>query len=478
MSATKGFAGAKRRASPRATRLFHAATVIAVVLTGLAMLAGPAAAADSISVSLVPSFRQCADANAAHAAPLSGDSCAPPARVSQILTVGTPDANGHSASSSGNARYSAVPGNLTTVEDEADVRIDVDVSDIRCAATNLVCPGGPGSDYTGKVIAASLIRITDSANGPNADQVGTATDVVIPAPIDCVATPDAGIGGHCTLNTSAEALLPGVVQEGAGTTWQFNTVQLWDAGPSGQGVGPACAPACSAEDGGSFMQQGIFIDRPGGGAGGDPTIAAAGDIACSPTDGSFNGGLGTSGTCRQLHTSNLLVDAGLAAVLPLGDVQYECGSSLPDLLGSFDLSWGRVMTLLRPVAGNHEYNCSATAAGFFEYFGLIAGEPGKGYYSFDIGNWHLIGLNSNCGVETAGCNATSPQVTWLKEDLAAHPNRCVLAYWHHPLFTSGESRRHRVGGPAVAGPVRRGRGRRALWSRSQLRALRTAGRRR
>jgi hypothetical protein len=79
---------------------------------------------------------------------------------------------------------------------------------------------------------------------------------------------------------------------------------------------------------------------------------------------------------------------------------------------------------------------NAGAAGYFNYFGARAGSPSQGYYSYDLGAWHLIALNSNCG-DIGGCSTTSPQGQWLTNDLAAHPNRCTLAYWHIPVWTSG-----------------------------------------
>jgi fibronectin type III domain protein/calcineurin-like phosphoesterase family protein len=177
---------------------------------------------------------------------------------------------------------------------------------------------------------------------------------------------------------------------------------------------------------------------------GDPVIAAAGDIACDPTNPNFNGGAGTSANCRQLYTSNLLTNAGLAAVLPLGDTQYECGG-LPAFQQSYDQSWGRLKSITRPVVGNHEYltsggtGCDSTNAGahgYYTYFGQSAGDAGHGWYSYDLGSWHLIALNSNCG-DVGGCGASSPQGQWLASDLASHPNDCTLAYWHIPLFSSG-----------------------------------------
>jgi len=176
----------------------------------------------------------------------------------------------------------------------------------------------------------------------------------------------------------------------------------------------------------------------------DPVIAAAGDIACDPTNSSFNNGNGTSGSCRPKYTSDLLVNAGLAAVLALGDNQYYCGG-YQAFLQSYDLSWGRIKSITRPAVGNHEYltsggtDCTSAnsgAAGYFNYFGSAAGNPSQGYYSFDVGTWHLIAINSNCS-SAGGCSSSSPQGQWLAADLAAHPNFCTLAYWHIPLFSSG-----------------------------------------
>jgi hypothetical protein len=165
-----------------------------------------------------------------------------------------------------------------------------------------------------------------------------------------------------------------------------------------------------------------------------PIIAAAGDIACDPSDGAFNGGRGTASACRQLASSKLLVTGRYSAVLTLGDNQYEDGS-YGKYLASYARSWGRVKRITRPAPGNHEYETSA-ASGYFRYFGRAAGPPGRGYYSFDVGAWHLVSLDSNCA-EVGGCARGSPQERWLRRDLAAHRARCTLAYWHHPRFSSG-----------------------------------------
>jgi chitodextrinase len=184
-------------------------------------------------------------------------------------------------------------------------------------------------------------------------------------------------------------------------------------------------------------------------ASGDPVIAAGGDIACDPASTAYNGGNGTSSACRQKYTSDLLVSGGLAAVLPLGDNQYYCGS-LTAYDKAFGSTWGRVKSIIRPTTGNHEYltsggsggstgcdSTNANAAGYFTYFGSAAGQPGKGYYSFEIGSdWHLIALNSQCS-SAGGCGSGTPQYTWLQNDLAVHAGECILAYWHIPLFSSG-----------------------------------------
>jgi len=184
----------------------------------------------------------------------------------------------------------------------------------------------------------------------------------------------------------------------------------------------------------------IAAEAPSAAAQTSPVIAAAGDIACDPASGFYNGGLGTATDCRQRYTSDLLLDGDLARVLALGDNQYETGA-LAAFGQSYDPTWGRVKSITSPAVGNHEY-MTPGAAGYFDYFNGTgnpsgpAGDRTKGYYSFDIGAWHLISLNSNC-TEVGGCGAGSAQEQWLRQDLAASNHSCVLAYWHHPLFSSG-----------------------------------------
>jgi len=176
----------------------------------------------------------------------------------------------------------------------------------------------------------------------------------------------------------------------------------------------------------------------------DPVIGGAGDISCDPASSGYNGGNGTSTGCREKYTSNILVDNPVTSVFVLGDNQYECGS-LTAYQQAYDASWGRVKSITKPSLGNHEYltsggtgctSANAGADGYFTYFGSVAGNPGQGYYSYDVGSWHIIVLNSQCSV-VGGCGTTSPQGVWLQNDLNAHTNFCTLAYWHIPLYSSG-----------------------------------------
>jgi acid phosphatase type 7 len=161
--------------------------------------------------------------------------------------------------------------------------------------------------------------------------------------------------------------------------------------------------------------------------GAPPLLVAAGDIACPaflPR---------TATRCHHAAVAALAARLRPAAVALLGDLQYNRGT-LSEFRGSFARSWGRLGSRLRPAPGNHEY-ATPGAAGYYSYFGARAGPGRRGYYSFDVGTWHVVSLNSNCAA--VACTPGSAQVRWLRADLAAHRNRCVLAYWHHPRFSSG-----------------------------------------
>lgn len=162
-----------------------------------------------------------------------------------------------------------------------------------------------------------------------------------------------------------------------------------------------------------------------GRAAGD-TLVAAGDIANPP-----GGGRGDVATARVVEANQPTL------VLALGDTQYERGE-YPNFLAAYDRSWGRFKARTRPAVGSHEYmDPAGPAAGYFRYFGRPAGDPGRGYYSFDVGGWHAVALNSACGQAGApSCGHGSPQWSWLKRDLAAHHQRCTVAFFHHPYRSS------------------------------------------
>jgi hypothetical protein len=182
------------------------------------------------------------------------------------------------------------------------------------------------------------------------------------------------------------------------------------------------------------------------------TIAAAGDIACSPKDPNYNGGAGSgnllTGTCHQRATADLIGQGSYNRVLPLGDLQYDCGD-LTSFNTVYDGTWGRFDAKTEPVPGNHEVKstsdvgdtgCSSSATGYFSYFANhgvtdAAGVNGKGYYSYDLGSWHVLAINTQCA-QVGGCSAGSPEETWIRNDLAAHPAQCTLAYWHQAPWSS------------------------------------------
>lgn len=181
------------------------------------------------------------------------------------------------------------------------------------------------------------------------------------------------------------------------------------------------------------------------GPGHAPLVAAAGDIACDPTTAKFAGGNGTGNSCHERIVSDMLLRIHPTAVLPLGDEQYQCGY-LSGFRASYGPTWGRLMAISHPVPGNHEYGAPchpSSAVGYFRYFGAIAGRNERGWYSYNLGRWHFIALNSECRagqglLQVGGCESGSPQERWLRHDLATHRQRCTLAYWHEPRFSSGE----------------------------------------
>jgi hypothetical protein len=151
-----------------------------------------------------------------------------------------------------------------------------------------------------------------------------------------------------------------------------------------------------------------------------PVLVGAGDIA-------------TPSAQNDEATAKLL-DGIPGTVYTLGDNTYPDGAP-SEFTNYYGPTWGRHKARTKPSVGDHEYITSG-ASGYFGYFGAAAGKPSEGYYSYNLGEWHVVVLNSNC-TKVGGCGSTSPMVTWLKNDLAANPRKCTLSYFHHPLFSSG-----------------------------------------
>ncbi len=149
-------------------------------------------------------------------------------------------------------------------------------------------------------------------------------------------------------------------------------------------------------------------------------------------------GAGDIADCKDLagaEATAKLLEKIPGTVMAVGDLAYPDGSK--ENFECYDKTWGRVKSRTRPAPGNHEFH-AAGATPYFDYFGAAAGDSKLGHYSYELGSWHIIVLNSECQ-DVGDCESGSPQEKWLRADLAAHPVACTLAYWHKPLFSSGNA---------------------------------------
>ncbi|HTC94227.1 MAG TPA: metallophosphoesterase [Terriglobales bacterium] len=158
--------------------------------------------------------------------------------------------------------------------------------------------------------------------------------------------------------------------------------------------------------------------------GSDVILVGAGDVA------SCDDLAGAKATAK-------LLDSIPGTVFVAGDLAYPDGSA-EQFANCYGPTWGRHKARTRPSPGNHEFH-AGNATPYFNYFGAAAGDPKKGYYSYDLGAWHVIVINSNCSELPGGCAAGSAEEQWLRQDLAQHSTACTVAYWHHPLFSSGKA---------------------------------------
>ncbi len=151
-------------------------------------------------------------------------------------------------------------------------------------------------------------------------------------------------------------------------------------------------------------------------------VLAAGDIAECPR-------------YEASERTAKLLDEQPGTILALGDLSYPSGTD-QTFADCYARSWGRHKARTRPAPGNHEYRTQG-AGGYLRYFGASAGTLGHLYYSFELGNWHIIALDSECA-QIGGCQKGSPEERWLSEDLQHNSGKCILAFWHVPLFSSGD----------------------------------------
>jgi hypothetical protein len=200
------------------------------------------AGAGPVRVALVPAYNACVSPNRAHGSPLAHPSCDPPTRPSSALTVGTSEVNGHGTNSTGSVRLNVIAGDPGTPADEADVGVVLQLRDVRDATTF--------ADYPGEVRMRGTLRITDRASGTAGDESGTIGDLDVPVTATCAATPEAGLGATCSVNTTLDAVIPGVIDEGERSVWELGQVEVLDGGADGDVDTPGNAV---------FARQGIFI---------------------------------------------------------------------------------------------------------------------------------------------------------------------------------------------------------------------------
>jgi hypothetical protein len=213
-----------------------------------------------LETSLVLAYRACNSPNRVHGPPLAAPSCNPPSQASDNVTVGTLDANGQRANFAGFLRLTAQLGNPATPENEADVKLETSLKDIRCKITippdpdteGWPCNSGALSDWTGEMLGALTMQITDKRNGYLQNRPGTTQEIGFPFTIPCGATADDTIGSLCATTTTFNSLVPGAALEKARAIWAFRQIQIFDGGADGRADTPGPPPNTL------FAVQGIF----------------------------------------------------------------------------------------------------------------------------------------------------------------------------------------------------------------------------
>jgi uncharacterized protein YjdB/PKD repeat protein len=273
-------------------------------------------------------------------------------------------------------------------------------------------------DATGIVTghaAGGPVSIVATSEGQNGSAFVTVTLAPV-ASVD-VTPPSPAIQVNATLQLTATPRdASGNALSGRAVTWASSAPAVATVNSTGFVVGLQTGTANITATSEAIVGTSVVTVQA---ASGPPVIVGAGDIAdCSR--------LSQEGTAR-------LLDVIPGTVVTFGDQAYESGT-FTEYMTCYDPSWGRHKARTRPAPGNHEYNhgAAAGAPGYYQYYGAAAGDPAKGYYSYELGAWHMVVINSNLDM-----SAGSAQEQWLRADLAAHPAVCTAAYWHHPRFSSG-----------------------------------------
>ena len=165
------------------------------------------------------------------------------------------------------------------------------------------------------------------------------------------------------------------------------------------------------------------------------TIAVVGDVACDPAEPAFNNGLGAPAGCQQKAVGAAIRGIKPQAFLALGDLQYLDGT-YDKFMAAYDPAMGDLKPITYPIPGNHEYK-TVSGAGYYKYFGAAAHQESRGTYSFSVGAWHVIAINSTACTPKVPCGPGSAMANWIAADVAANPSKCLMAMWHHPIWSAG-----------------------------------------
>ena len=282
----------------------------------------------------------------------------------------------------------------------------------------------------GRYVAAAIpgvfrVIATHEPTGIADTALATVTDEFVPVASVEVVPASVTLAEGDTVRLTANALDDeGNTLAGRAITWRTSDADVATVSPSGLVTGMAVGGAS------------IIATSEGESDTADITVTALAE----PTVFVGAGDIAVCGGSGDERTADLL-DAIDGTVFTTGDNAYPDGSA-SNFTDCYEPSWGRHKHRTRPTAGNHDYHTSGASA-YFAYFGANAGEPGKGYYSFDLGDWHVIALNSAIAMSVG-----SAQEQWLRADLAASDKQCTIAYWHHPRFSSGDH-----GNDAAPGPL-------------------------